>query len=134
MRVILAPCVWFWHSGLDFGTLGWILALWVGFWHSDCDLNNHACDFHTHECDLYTHACDFDTLRVKLLYYNININLSCRHMRTFFLHNPRFWSRSAPVVNDESSDFINQRWKIDVNSSCLLGHGVIWIIKLVSTR
>jgi transcriptional antiterminator len=41
-------------------------------------------DFHTYECDLNTHACnlnsDFDTLRVKLLYYNIYINLSCRYM------------------------------------------------------
>jgi hypothetical protein len=50
---MLAPCVWFWHSV--------------------CDLNNHA-------CDLNSHACDFDTLRFKLLYYNIYINLRCKHI------------------------------------------------------
>jgi hypothetical protein len=66
---MLAPCVWCWHSA--------------------CDLNNHACDFlshaydfHTHACDFHTHACDFHMLRVKLLYYNIYINQSCRHMPT----------------------------------------------------
>jgi hypothetical protein len=53
MRVILAPCVV-------------SLALCVWFWHITCALN--------------TNACDFDTLRVKLLYYNTYINLSCRHM------------------------------------------------------
>jgi hypothetical protein len=36
-----------------------------------CDFDIHACDFHTFACDFHTHACDFDTLRGKLLYYNI---------------------------------------------------------------
>jgi hypothetical protein len=44
--VILTPCVWFQHPA--------------------CILNNHAWDLHIY-------ACDFDTLRVKLLYYNIYI-------------------------------------------------------------
>jgi hypothetical protein len=43
--------------------IGW-LAPWVWFWHSASYFNNHA-------CDMKTHAWDFDTLRIKLLYYNI---------------------------------------------------------------
>jgi hypothetical protein len=46
-----------------------IMSPWVWFWHSACDFNNNACDLNTH---------DFDTLRIKLLYYNIN--LSFRHI------------------------------------------------------
>jgi hypothetical protein len=59
MCAVLSPCVWFWHSA--------------------CVFNNLAFDFHTHASDLITHACNFDTLRVKLLHYNIYINLSCRY-------------------------------------------------------
>jgi hypothetical protein len=29
----------------------------------------------THARDLNTHACDFDTLRIKILYYNINLSI-----------------------------------------------------------
>jgi hypothetical protein len=39
----------------------------------------HDCDFNTHACDIHTHTGDFDMLRVKLLYYNIYINLSYRY-------------------------------------------------------
>jgi hypothetical protein len=46
------------------GTLRVNLAPWVWFWHSAWDLNSHA--------------CEFDTLRIKILYNNIN--LSSRHM------------------------------------------------------
>jgi hypothetical protein len=58
--VIFTSCVWCWHPG--------------------CVLNNHACDVHTHACDLNTLAYNVDTRRVKLLYYNIYINLRCRQM------------------------------------------------------
>jgi hypothetical protein len=63
--------------------MGVILALYCDLNNHACDFHTHACDFHTnasnfltHACDLNTHACDFDTLRVKLLYYKIYINLS----------------------------------------------------------
>jgi hypothetical protein len=45
-----------------------------------CDFDTHECDFDTHECDFHTHACGFHTLRVEQLYYNTNINLSCKHI------------------------------------------------------
>jgi hypothetical protein len=65
--VTFTSCVWYWHPACDFGTLSLILALCLWF----------------HACHLNTHACDFDTLRVKLLYYNIYISHSCTHMPDF---------------------------------------------------
>jgi hypothetical protein len=44
------------------------------------DFHTYQCDLNTHACDSNSDACDFDTLRVKLLYYKIYINLSCRYM------------------------------------------------------
>jgi hypothetical protein len=49
--------------------------------------HKHECDFDTHECDFRTHACDFHTLCVEQLCYNININLSCRHIAAAVLKN-----------------------------------------------
>jgi hypothetical protein len=47
---------------------------------SKCRNDTPVFTVYTLECDFHTDACDFHTLRVEQLYYNMNINSSCRHI------------------------------------------------------
>jgi hypothetical protein len=103
---IISTCtrVWFWHVWV------WLRQARMWLTHAQVEFQLDTCDFKTNQLKwtsdhqknpdwvlnsgyttstsvvftlmrvLFTYECDFDTLRVEILYYNICINLSYRHM------------------------------------------------------